>query len=49
MGIEIDYHQFRSEIEDLLDRVEGGETVVITQKGKAVAELIPHDEEGTPD
>jgi prevent-host-death family protein len=45
MTIEVNYHQFRKETEDLLDRVEEGETIVITQKGEPVAELIPHREE----
>lgn len=47
MSIEVDYHRFRDEAEDLLDRVEEGETVVITQEGKPVADLIPHGEEET--
>lgn len=45
MSIEIDYLQLQSEAEDLLDRVERGEMVVITQNGTPVAQLIPHVEQ----
>ena len=49
MSLEVDLQDFRNIADLLLRRVEEGETIVITQKGKAVAELIPHEEEGTPD
>lgn len=35
----------RNETAGLLRRVEAGETVVITVRGKAVADLVPHRED----
>lgn len=31
----------KTKLAELLDRVEGGETVTITRRGKAVAKLVP--------
>ena len=42
MKIEVDYRRFQKESEDFLDRVEEGETIVITQGERPIAELTPH-------
>jgi prevent-host-death family protein len=45
MTIEVDLQGLRDMTDNLLFRVEDGETIVITQMGKPIAELIPHREE----
>lgn len=36
----------KSRLEQLLDRVEAGEEIVITRRGRAVARLVPPDSSG---
>jgi prevent-host-death family protein len=40
---EIGAFEAKNKLSELLDRVERGERVVITRRGKAVAELVPVD------
>jgi prevent-host-death family protein len=40
--VEVATRELRNDTAGVLRRVEGGETVVITVRGKAVADLIPH-------
>jgi prevent-host-death family protein len=42
--VEVASRELRNETAGLLRRVEAGETVVITRRGKAVADLVPHRE-----
>lgn len=42
MSVEIASRELRNDTAGLLRRVEAGETVVITRRGKPVADLIPH-------
>ncbi len=42
--VEVASRELRNETARLLSRVEAGETVVITRRGKAVADLVPHRE-----
>jgi prevent-host-death family protein len=44
MNVEIASRELRNDTAGLLRRVEAGETVVITRRGKPVADLIPHRE-----
>jgi len=45
MSVEVASRQLRNETAGLLRKVEEGERVVITRRGKAVADLVPHREE----
>ena len=40
--VEVATRELRNETAGVLRRVEGGETVVITVRGKPVADLVPH-------
>lgn len=40
-------HEARDDLEGLLDRIEHGESIVITKRGAPVARLVPY--EGVPD
>jgi prevent-host-death family protein len=40
--VEVATRELRNDTAGVLRRVEGGETVVITVRGKAVADLVPH-------
>lgn len=40
MGIVVGAFEAKTKLAELLDRVESGETVTITRRGKAVAELV---------
>ncbi|HEX6666227.1 MAG TPA: type II toxin-antitoxin system prevent-host-death family antitoxin [Solirubrobacterales bacterium] len=40
--IEVASKELRTDTDGLLQKVEMGETVVITQRGKPVAKLVPH-------
>ena len=42
MKVEIASRELRNDTAGLLRRVEEGETIVITRRGKPVAELVPH-------
>lgn len=42
MNVEIASRELRNDTAGLLRRVEEGETIVITRRGKPVAELTPH-------
>lgn len=44
--MEVASRELRNDTAGLLRRVEGGETVVITRRGKPVADLVPHQGEG---
>lgn len=45
MSVEVASRELRNDTAGLLRKVEEGETIVITRRGKPVAELIPHREE----
>jgi prevent-host-death family protein len=51
--VEVASRELRNDTAGLLRKVEAGETVVITRRGKPVADLVPHRGEGprwlTPD
>jgi prevent-host-death family protein len=42
MTVEVASRELRNDTGGLLRRVEEGETIVITRRGKAVADLVPH-------
>jgi prevent-host-death family protein len=42
MRTEVELQDVGERTDELLDRVEGGETIVITRQGKPVANLVPH-------
>jgi prevent-host-death family protein len=42
MTVEIPSRELRNDTAGLLRRVEGGEKIVITRRGKPVADLVPH-------
>jgi len=42
MSVEVASRELRNDTAGLLRKVEAGETVVITRRGKPVADLIPH-------
>ncbi|MBI9082299.1 MAG: type II toxin-antitoxin system Phd/YefM family antitoxin [Desulfobacterales bacterium] len=44
--LEINVKEARSRFSDLLNRVERGEEVVITRRGKKIARLIPTESHG---
>lgn len=44
MSVEVASRQLRNETAGLLRKVEEGERVVITRRGKPVADLVPHRE-----
>jgi prevent-host-death family protein len=46
MSVEVASRELRNDTAGLLRRVEEGETIVITRRGKPVAELVPHQEVG---
>jgi prevent-host-death family protein len=46
MTVEVASRELRNETAGLLRRVEAGETVVITMRGKPVADLVPHRANG---
>lgn len=41
MGIVVGAFEAKTKLAELLDKVEAGETVTITRRGKAVARLVP--------
>ena len=41
MGITVGSFEAKTKLAELLDKVEAGETVTITRRGKAVARLVP--------
>lgn len=45
MSVEVASRELRNDTAGLLRRVEGGETVVITLRGRPVADLVPHRED----
>lgn len=45
MSVEIASRELRNDTAGLLRRVEEGETVVITRRGKPVADLVPHKQD----
>jgi len=42
MNVEVASRELRNDTAGLLRRVEEGETLVITRRGKPVADLVPH-------
>lgn len=46
MTVEVASRELRNETASLLRRVEAGETVVITLRGKPIADLVPHRNDG---
>lgn len=42
MNVEVASRELRNDTGGLLRRVEAGETIVITRRGKPVADLVPH-------
>jgi prevent-host-death family protein len=42
MSVEVASRELRNDTGGLLRRVEAGETIVITLRGKPVADLVPH-------
>ncbi|HET8815307.1 MAG TPA: type II toxin-antitoxin system prevent-host-death family antitoxin [Solirubrobacterales bacterium] len=42
MRVEVPSRELRNDTAGLLRRVEGGETIVVTRRGKPVADLVPH-------
>jgi prevent-host-death family protein len=42
MSVEVASRDLRNDTAGLLRRVEQGETIVITRRGKPVADLVPH-------
>jgi prevent-host-death family protein len=42
MNVEVASRELRNDTGGLLRRVEEGETIVITRRGKPVADLVPH-------
>lgn len=42
MRRKVELREVGDRTDELLDRVEQGETIVITRRGKPVAELVPH-------
>jgi len=42
MSVEVASRELRNDTAGLLRRVEAGETIVITRRGKPVAQLVPH-------
>lgn len=42
MNVEVASRELRNDTAGLLRRVEEGETIVITRRGKPVADLVPH-------
>jgi prevent-host-death family protein len=47
MNVEVASRELRNDTAGLLRRVASGERVVITLRGKRVADLVPHQEERT--
>lgn len=45
MSVEVASRELRNDTAGLLRRVEEGETIVITRRGKPVADLVPHKRE----
>lgn len=45
MSVEVASRELRNDTAGLLRRVEEGETITITRRGRPVADLIPHREE----
>jgi prevent-host-death family protein len=45
MNVEVASRELRNDTAGLLRRVEEGETIVITRRGRPVADLVPHREE----
>ncbi|HEX5984192.1 MAG TPA: type II toxin-antitoxin system prevent-host-death family antitoxin [Solirubrobacterales bacterium] len=45
MSVEVASRELRNDTAGLLRRVEEGERIVITRRGKPVADLVPHQEE----
>ena len=41
MGIVVGSFEAKTKLAELLDKVEAGETVTVTRRGKAVAQLVP--------
>ena len=46
--VEVATRELRNDTAGVLRRVEAGESVVITVRGKAVADLVPHRSEAAP-
>jgi len=45
MSVEVASRELRNDTAGLLRRVEEGETIVITRRGKPVADLVPHKQD----
>lgn len=46
MSVEVASRELRNDTAGLLRRVEQGETIVITLRGKPIADLVPHKRTG---
>jgi prevent-host-death family protein len=47
--IEVGTFAAKTHLTSLLDRVQAGERIVITRRGKPVAMLVPHEQPGSTD
>jgi prevent-host-death family protein len=45
MNVEVASRELRNDTAGLLRRVEAGEKIVITRRGKPVADLVPHQQQ----
>ncbi len=46
--IRVNIHEAKTHLSRLLERVEGGEEVVIARAGKPIARLVPFDDDSAP-
>jgi len=43
MSVQVDIHEAKTHLSQLLARVEGGEEIIIAKAGKPIARLVPVD------
>lgn len=46
MATTVNIHEAKTHLSRLLERVEGGERIVIARAGRPIADLVPHVERG---
>jgi prevent-host-death family protein len=46
--VRVNIHEAKTHLSQLLERVEGGEEIVIARAGKPIARLIPFTDESAP-
>jgi prevent-host-death family protein len=46
--VRVNIHEAKTHLSRLLERVEGGEEVVIARAGKPIARLVPFDDDSAP-